>query len=63
VNVFKEFMLHDPMKARIQIDVGNLFNRTLFCNPNTNWSSPAFGTVNTQCNQARSVQFAFRLDY
>jgi hypothetical protein len=63
VNVFKEFMLHDPMKARVQIDVGNLFNRTLFCNPNTNWSSPAFGTVNTQCNQARSVQFAFRLDY
>jgi len=63
VNVFKEFRLRDPMKARVEIDFGNLFNRTLFCNPNTNWSSPAFGTVNTQCNQARSVQFAFRLDY
>jgi Carboxypeptidase regulatory-like domain len=63
VNVFKEFQLRDPMKARFEIDIGNLFNRTLFCNPNTNWSSPAFGTVNTQCNQPRSVQFAVRLDY
>jgi hypothetical protein len=63
VNIFKEFRLRDPMKARFEIDIGNLFNRTLFCNPNTNFSSPAFGTVNTQCNQARSVQFAVRLDY
>ena len=63
VNVFKEFALRDPMKARFEIDFGNLFNRTLFCNPNTNWSSPAFGTVNTQCNQPRSIQFAVRLDF
>jgi hypothetical protein len=63
VNVFKEFRLRDPMKARFEVDFGNLFNRTLFCDPNTNWSSPAFGTVNTQCNQPRSVQFAFRLDF
>jgi hypothetical protein len=63
VNFFKEFRLRDPMKARFEIDVGNLFNRTLFCDPNTNWSSSAFGTVSTQCNQPRSVQFAVRLDY
>jgi hypothetical protein len=63
INVFKEFLLRDPMKVRFQIDMGNLFNRTLFCDPNTNWSSPAFGTVNTQCNQPRSIQFAIRLDY
>ena len=31
---------------------GNMFNRTLFCDPNTNWSSPAFGQVFTQCNHA-----------
>ena len=37
---------------RFQASVGNIFNRTLFCNPNQNFSSPAFGTVNTQCNQA-----------
>ena len=63
MNVFKEFRLRDPMKLRFEADFGNLFNRVLFCGPNTNWSSPAFGTVSTQCNQARSVQFAVRLDY
>jgi hypothetical protein len=63
VNVFKEFRLRDPMKLRFEVDFGNLFNRVLFCDPNQNWSSPAFGRVNTQCNQARSVQFAVRLDY
>jgi hypothetical protein len=63
VNVFKEFRLGDEKKFRFEMDFGNLFNRTLFCDPNTNWSSPAFGTVNTQCNQPRSVQFAFRFDF
>jgi hypothetical protein len=48
---------------RFVAEVGNVFNRTTFCAPNTNFSSPAFGTVNTQCNQARSVQFGLRLDY
>ena len=63
VDVFKEFKLGGDKKFRFEMDFGNLFNRTLFCNPNTNWSSPAFGTVNTQCNQARSVQFAVRFEY
>jgi len=58
----------DPVRLRFEAQVGNLFNRTLFCDPafnsaNTNWSAPAFGTVNTQCNQPRSVQFALRLDF
>ena len=63
MNLFKEFRLGEPKKLRFEMDIGNLFNRTLFCNPNTNWSSSAFGTVNTQCNQARSVQFAVRFEY
>jgi hypothetical protein len=48
---------------RFSASVGNIFNRTTFCAPNQNFSSPAFGTVNTQCNQARSVQFGLRFDY
>jgi hypothetical protein len=63
INIFKEFRLGDEKKFRFEMDFGNLFNRTLFCDPNTNWSSPAFGTVNTQCNQPRSTQFAFRFDF
>ena len=59
----KNFRLKGDMKMRFVAEVGNIFNRTTFCNPNTDFSSPAFGTVNTQCNQARSVQFGLRLDY
>jgi carboxypeptidase family protein len=59
----KTFNLKGDLRMRFITEVGNLFNRTTFCAPNTNFSSPAFGTVNTQCNQARSVQFGLRLDY
>jgi hypothetical protein len=59
----KNFILKGDLKMRFIAEVGNIFNRTTFCNPNTNFSSSAFGTVSTQCNQARSVQFGLRLDY
>jgi hypothetical protein len=59
----KSFDLKKDLKMRFVAEVGNIFNRTTFCAPNTNFSSPAFGTVSTQCNQARSVQFGLRLDY
>jgi hypothetical protein len=59
----KNFDLKGDLRMRFVAEVGNIFNRTTFCNPNTNFSSPAFGTVSTQCNQARSVQFGLRLDY
>ena len=29
---------------RFETQIGNLFNRTLFCDPDTNWSSATFGT-------------------
>jgi hypothetical protein len=63
LTVSKSFDLKSDLKMRFVAQVGNIFNRTTFCAPNTNFSSPAFGTVNTQCNQARSVQFGLRLDY
>ncbi len=63
LSVFKVVPLQDPMKLRFEAQVGNLFNRVLFCDPNPNWSASSFGTVNTQCNQPRSLQFALRLDF
>jgi hypothetical protein len=59
----KNFLLKHDIKVRAVAEFGNIFNRTTFCAPNTNFSSPAFGTVNTQCNQARSVQFGLRVDF
>jgi len=63
LTISKSFDLPRDVRMRFVAEVGNIFNRTTFCTPNTNFSSPAFGTVNTQCNQARSVQFGLRLDY
>ncbi len=63
LTISKSFNLRSDLRMRFVAEVGNIFNRTTFCAPNTNFSSPAFGTVNTQCNQARSVQFGLRLDY
>jgi hypothetical protein len=63
LNFFKSFVIKDEMKIRFEAQFGNIFNRVIYCDPNTNWSSPAFGTVNTQCNTARSMQFGFRFDF
>jgi hypothetical protein len=63
LTVSKSFSMPKDMSLRFVASAGNVFNRTTFCGPNTNFSSSAFGTVNTQCNQPRSVQFGLRLDY
>jgi hypothetical protein len=63
LNIFKVFPMADQRKMRLEASIGNLFNRTLFCDPNTNWSANSFGSINTQCNQPRSVQFALRFDF
>jgi hypothetical protein len=63
VNIFKVFDLANGAKIRFESMFGNIFNRTLFCDPNTNWSASTFGLISTQCNQPRSIQFAIRYDY
>jgi len=63
LTVSKNFTLTEDLRMRFVASFGNIFNRVTFCNPNTNFSSTAFGTVSTQCNQPRSVQFGLRLDY
>jgi hypothetical protein len=63
LNLSKSFELSDRARMRFEAMFGNIFNRTTFCAPNTNWSSGAFGQVFTQCNQARSIQLGVRLDY
>jgi hypothetical protein len=63
LTVSKTFGMPKDMRLRFVASAGNVFNRTTFCGPNTNFSASAFGTVNTQCNQPRSVQFGLRLDY
>jgi hypothetical protein len=47
LNIFKDFLLNAPSKLRFEAQFGNIFNRTLFCDPNTNWSQPSFGVIST----------------
>ena len=63
LSVFKVFTLKEQLKMRFDAEFGNIFNRTDFCNPNTNFSAGSFGTINTQCNQPRSIQFGLKFTY
>jgi Carboxypeptidase regulatory-like domain len=63
INIFKVFPVSEGTRIRFEMQFGNLFNRIVYCTPNTNWSSGEFGQVFTQCNTPRSVQFGFRYDF
>ena len=63
INIFKVFPVGDQKRIRFEAQIGNLFNRIIYCTPNENWSSHAFGQVFTQCNFPRSAQFGFRFDF
>jgi len=41
----------------------NVFNHVMFNDPNTDISSGNFGTLNTQYNQPRFIQFGLRFDF
>jgi hypothetical protein len=66
INIFKVFPLGGTKNLRFEMQVGNLFNRVLYCDPGgagLNWTSTAFGTINTQCNTPRSFQLGFKFDF
>jgi hypothetical protein len=62
-SLIKDTRITDRVKFRLEAQFGNAFNRVLFCDPNTNWSSGEFGQVFSQCNTPRSIQFAAKLDF
>jgi hypothetical protein len=53
----------ERVDALFETNIGNIFNRHLWCNPDTNWSDSTFGQVSSQCNTPRSVQFGLRLEF
>ena len=65
MSVFKTFKIKEQLNMRFDAQFGNIFNRTGFCNPSTFWSPGAtsFGSINTQCNYPRSVQFGLKFSY
>lgn len=63
INLFKVFTLPNGHRIRFESMFGNIFNRTLFGDPDQNWSSPTFGQVFIQANSPRSIQLALRYDF
>jgi hypothetical protein len=62
-SVTKAIALTDQYGLKFESQMGNLFNRHLWCNPDTNLSDKAFGTISAQCDQPRSIQFGLRLEF
>jgi hypothetical protein len=64
ISLFKDTtFMGERMKMRFEAQFGNIFNRTFYCNPNTNISSGDFGKVTSQCNIPRRIQFGLRFEF
>ena len=63
LSLFKDTWINQKFKVRFETQLANVFNRTVFCDPNRNWSAASFGQAFSQCNQPRRVQFGLRFDF
>ncbi|MBM3728152.1 MAG: hypothetical protein FJW40_22340 [Acidobacteria bacterium] len=63
VSLFKVTTFGERYKLRFEIQGGNVTNRVIFCDPNTNFSAAQFGQTGTQCNQPRSVQLGTKFEF
>jgi hypothetical protein len=55
----KRFTLSETKNFQFRADIFNLFNKTLFVNPDGNFSDTTFGQVQ-QARDPRLVQFALK---
>ena len=63
LGITKTIPFTERVGLRFETQIGNVFNRHLWCNPDTNWSSSTFGQVFAQCDQPRNVQFGLRVEF
>ncbi|MFN7937467.1 MAG: TonB-dependent receptor [Bryobacteraceae bacterium] len=61
LSLFKEFAIREKMNLQFRSEFFNAFNRVQFSGPNTSVTSNAFGTVTSQANAPRQVQFGLKL--
>lgn len=61
VSLSKTFRITEALGLDLRGEAFNIFNRTVFGNPNGNLDSNAFGTVNSQANDPRQMQVALKL--
>jgi hypothetical protein len=63
VSVRREFTLHENVKFAIQCDAFNVNNAVRFAAPGLNPDQASFGTVTSQANQPRKLQFNARITF
>ena len=61
VSLGKAFHLTEAKHLDFRMEAFNLFNRTVFGNPDSNLNSKTFGVVNSQANSPRQIQMALKL--
>ncbi len=61
VSLHKNAHLTEKLTLQIRADAFNISNTVVFSPPNTSFGAAAFGTVSSQANQPRVLQFALKL--
>ena len=62
-SISKMTPITERVDMRFVTNIGNIFNRHLWCAPDTNWSDSTFGQISSQCNTPRSIQFGARVEF
>jgi len=61
--VSKTTKITERVSTRFDCQMTNVFNHVMFNDSTTDISTGAFGTLNSQYNQPRFIQFGLRFDF
>jgi hypothetical protein len=59
-SLFKEFRSDRRVKVQVRAEAFNVFNHPQFSSPNTTVTSASFGTITSQANTPRQIQFGVK---
>jgi hypothetical protein len=63
LSAFKGFAIGERLKAQFRAEALNATNTPYFGNPNTTYTSPTFGKITSQINNARLIQLGARFTF
>jgi hypothetical protein len=59
--ILKDTEIHERINLQFRTEISNIFNRTIFSDPQTNLSNANFGQITAQSNTPRVIQFGLKL--